>query len=462
MAKKVTQFACNVCGATFPKWSGRCDNCGSWDSLIEETKPNVKISNSLQKAGSGLGTPLQLQTLSDTSEPPPRISTKINEFDRAIGGGIVPGSAILVGGDPGIGKSTLLLQAATKMGQEQNIIYFSGEEAIEQIRLRAKRLGLLSPHLKLASTGHMGDILATMELEQPTMVVIDSIQTVYMPDLDSAPGTVSQVRTAAHALVDAAKRLNIAVVIVGHVTKEGQIAGPRMLEHMVDAVIYFEGERNHQFRILRSVKNRFGATDEIGVFEMGELGLIEVENPSALFLSDSDIEASGTAIYAGLEGSRPLLVEVQTLLAPSNYGTPRRAVVGADSARLNMIMAVLESRCGLNLANMDVYVNITGGLKINEPGADLAIAAALVSAATDKPIGKDTVVFGEIGLSGEIRAVSQPEKRLNEAARLGFINAFMPVPRKTKNTKAAKSDIKVAKKFKTIFSFVQEFGYKEK
>ncbi|MFV0432333.1 MAG: DNA repair protein RadA [Alphaproteobacteria bacterium] len=461
MAKKATHFACDICGATFPKWSGRCENCGTWDSLIEETKPAAKISANLQKAGGGIGTPLRLQTLADTSEPPARISTKINELDRAIGGGIVPGSAILVGGDPGIGKSTLLLQAATKMGQDQNIIYFSGEEAIEQIRLRAKRLGLNSPQLKLASTGHMGDILATMELEQPVMVVIDSIQTVYMPELDSAPGTVSQVRTAAHALVDMAKRLNIAVVIVGHVTKEGQIAGPRILEHMVDAVLYFEGERNHQFRILRGVKNRFGATDEIGVFEMGELGLTEVENPSALFLSDSDIEASGTAIYAGLEGSRPLLVEVQTLLAPSSYGTPRRAVVGADSSRLNMIMAVLEARCGLSLSNMDVYVNITGGLKISEPGADLAIAAALISAATDKPIGKETVIFGEVGLSGEVRAVSQPDKRLNEAARLGFTTAYMPYPRKKESMVKEGGNIKKLKKFKNIVSLMNEFGYSD-
>ncbi len=455
MAKKSTFFVCSTCGADYPKWSGRCESCGSWDTLTEEKKPQQKISANLQKAGGLSGSALKLHKLDESTPIAPRISTQIGELDRAIGGGVVPGSALLVGGDPGIGKSTLLLQAATAMGQHQNVIYFSGEEALEQIRLRAQRLGLNSPHLQLAATGHMGDILATMALEQPTLVVIDSIQTVYMPELDSAPGTVSQVRTAAHALVDAAKSLNIAVIIVGHVTKEGQIAGPRILEHMVDAVLYFEGEHNHQFRILRGVKNRFGATDEIGIFEMGELGLMEVENPSALFLSDSDIEASGTAIYGGLEGSRPLLVEVQTLLAPSSYGTARRTVLGADASRLHMIMAVLETRCGLSLSNMDVYVNVTGGLKINEPGADLAIAAALLSAATDKPIGRDTVIFGEIGLSGEIRPIGQPEKRLNEAARLGFEAAFMPIPKKTSRKK--KSIIKNEVQLKSIVDLAQRF-----
>ncbi len=459
MAKKNIYFICSTCGADYPKWSGRCDNCGSWDTLIEEKKPQKKVSANIQKAGGLSGSALKLHKLDEQSKVPSRISTQIGELDRAIGGGVVPGSAILVGGDPGIGKSTLLLQAATAMGQSQNVIYFSGEEALEQIRLRAKRLGLHSPYLKLASTGHIGDILATMALEQPSLVVVDSIQTVYMPELDSAPGTVSQVRTAAHALVDAAKSLNIAVIIVGHVTKEGQIAGPRILEHMVDAVLYFEGEHNHQFRILRGVKNRFGATDEIGIFEMGEQGLTEVENPSALFLSDSDIEASGTAIYGGLEGSRPLLVEVQTLLAASSYGTARRTVLGADSSRLHMIMAVLETRCGLSLSNMDVYVNVTGGLKINEPGADLAIAAALLSAATDKPIGRNTVLFGEIGLSGEIRPISQPEKRLNEAARLGFTKAFMPVPRK--NNCKKQTIIQNEVELKSLAALADIFGYNQ-
>ncbi len=462
MAKKTSKhFVCSVCGAAYKKWSGRCDTCDSWDSLMEEAKPLAKGATSLQKANISGGEPLKLSTLDEQSRPLKRISTKILELDRAIGGGLVPGSVVLMGGDPGIGKSTLLLQAATKMGQDHNVIYFSGEEALEQIRLRAQRLELKSPKLRLAATGHMGDILATMELDPPKMVVLDSIQTMFMPDIDSAPGTVSQVRNCAYAVIEAAKRLNIAVIIVAHVTKEGQIAGPRILEHMVDAVLYFEGERSHQFRILRGVKNRFGATDEIGVFEMTDQGLKEVENPSALFLSDHDIEASGTAIYAGLEGTRPMLVEIQTLLAPSTYGTPRRTVVGADASRLNMIMAVLETRCGLNLSAMDVYVNVTGGLKVIEPGADLAIAAALISASTDQPLGKDMITFGEIGLSGEIRPVRSPEKRLIEAERLGFSKCLCPIPRQSSQTSKDNSSTIKTHKLKTVLCLSAYFGYNQ-
>lgn len=457
MAKKTTHFVCSNCQATFSKWSGKCDHCGSWDTLIEETKASLKLSANLQKAVKG--DPLKLARLNDETPSVERIETDLSELDRVTGGGVVPGSVLLVGGDPGIGKSTLLLQAATKMGQKQKVIYFSGEEALEQIRLRAKRLELESPNLQLASTGHMGDILATMELVQPAMVVIDSIQTMYMAEVDSAPGTVTQVRNSAYALIEAAKRLNIAIFIIGHVTKEGQIAGPRILEHMVDAVLYFEGERSHQFRILRSVKNRFGATDEIGVFEMTHMGLGEVENPSALFLSDRQVEASGTVVYAGMEGTRPLLVEIQTLIAPTSYGTARRAVVGADSSRLNMIMAVLETRCGLTLSQMDVYVNVTGGLKVIEPGADLAIAAALVSAAIDQPIDNQTIIFGEIGLNGEIRPTQQPDKRLIEASRLGFTKAITPVPRKSKYMTQLNEYMKNIAELKTIVSLTDHMGY---
>lgn len=463
MAKKSSKhYVCSICGASYVKWSGRCDACDSWDSLIEETKPLAKITASLQKANVSGGEPLKLSGLDEQSTPAERICTGIKELDRTVGGGLVPASVVLMGGDPGIGKSTLLLQAATKMGQNRNVIYFSGEEALEQIRLRAQRLGLSSPKLKLAATGHMGDILATMELDPPAMVVLDSIQTMYMPDVDSAPGTITQVRNSAYAVIEAAKRLNIAVVIVAHVTKEGQIAGPRILEHMVDTVLYFEGERSHQFRILRAVKNRFGATDEIGVFEMTDQGLSEVENPSALFLSDNDIEASGTAIYAGLEGTRPMLVEIQTLLAPSSYGTPRRAVVGADSSRLSMIMAVLETRCGLNLSGLDVYVNVTGGLKVAEPGADLAIAAALISASTDQPLGKDMIIFGEIGLSGEIRPVRGPEKRLLEAERLGFRKSLCPIPRQSNQVSKPNFSTIKTHELKTVLCLSEYFGYNQK
>lgn len=365
--------------------------------------------------------------LKGTEASAPRRLCRINEFDRVLGGGLVPGSATLVGGDPGIGKSTLLLQVVCQLAKNYRVAYISGEEAIAQVRLRAARLGLSDVNCSLASATSVRDIVAAIdEAEAPDILIIDSIQTMYVDTLDSAPGTVAQVRTSAQELIRVAKKRDVALIIVGHVTKEGTIAGPRVLEHMVDTVLYLEGDRGHQFRVLRGVKNRFGPTDEIGVFEMTDKGLMEVANPSALFLADRRGDTSGAAVFAGLEGTRPVLVEVQALVAPTAYGTPRRAVIGWDSGRLAMILAVLEARCGVAFGNNDVYLNVAGGLRITEPAADLAVAAALLSSLTGEPVPVECVVFGEIGLSGEVRRVSQPELRLKEAVKLGFTQAILP------------------------------------
>jgi DNA repair protein RadA/Sms len=424
------------------KWAGRCDACGAWNSMIEEL-PREAVPKGLEAGG---GRALGFVGLTGPSMLPPRQKTGIIEFDRVCGGGLVPGSAILVGGDPGIGKSTLLLQAAAAVtGSTErpgSAAYITGEEAIDQIRLRAQRLGVAESPVLLAAASNVRDIIASIDRnDAPDLLVIDSIQTMYLDTLDSAPGTVSQVRGAAQELIRIAKRRGFVVVLVGHVTKEGVIAGPRVLEHMVDTVLYFEGERGHRFRILRAVKNRFGPTDEIGVFEMTDGGLVEVPNPSALFLGsrqdardpdqdDEDIAdsapVSGSAVFAGIEGTRPVLVEIQALVAPAVLGMPRRAVVGWDGTRLAMITAVLDARCGLPVGANDIYLNVAGGLRIAEPAADLAVAAALLSALSDIPVAGDTVVFGEIALSGEVRPVGHSEARLKEAAKLGFVEAWMP------------------------------------
>ena len=366
--------------------------------------------------------------LAGVSPPPPRVPTTIAEFDRVLGGGLVPASVVLVGGDPGIGKSTLLLQAGAALGQSsRRVVYISGEESVDQIRMRAARLGLTHAPMALAAATQLGDILASLtQFPDAALVVIDSIQTMWTDGVDSAPGSVTQVRAAAFELIRAAKTQGFALMLVGHVTKEGNLAGPRVLEHMVDVVLHFEGDRGHQFRILRGVKNRFGATDEIGVFEMTGAGLAQVANPSALFLAERRGNVSGSAVFAGLEGSRPVLVEIQCLLAPNPGGSPRRSVIGWDSGRLSMLLAVLETRCGLKLAMNDVYLNVAGGLRVNEPAADLAVAAALISAASDVPTDPQMVFFGEIGLSGELRQVAQAELRLKEAAKLGFGRAASP------------------------------------
>ena len=442
MARALTSYVCQSCGASFPKWAGRCEACGEWNTLIEEASgPPVGGRPMAGKplARGGTRHKLEFFELRGVSEPAPRRSTGIVELDRVTGGGLVAGSALLIGGDPGIGKSTLLIQATARLALEgARCAYISGEESIDQVRMRAARLGISDAPIELATATSLRDIAGALEAGRgPDVAVIDSIQTIYSDALDSAPGTVAQVRACAQELIRLAKKRGFALLIVGHVTKEGLIAGPRVLEHMVDTVLYFEGERGHQFRILRAVKNRFGATDEIGVFEMTDAGLREVPNPSALFLSERRGDVSGAAVFAGMEGTRPVLVELQALVAPSALGTPRRAVVGWDGQRLAMIMAVLDARCGFTIAGNDVYLNVAGGLRVGEPAADLAVAAALVSAVTGVPVPHDAVVFGEVGLAGEVRQVGQTVARLKEALRLGFEQALLPARRKGGSRKAS-------------------------
>jgi DNA repair protein RadA/Sms len=417
---------CSACGAAFPKWAGRCEACGEWNTL-EEQMPLPALPGGMKPSAARAGK-IDFVGLAGMSPPPPRVATTIEEFDRVLGGGLVPASVVLVGGDPGIGNSTLLLQAGTALGRAgRQVVYISGEESVDQIRLRAARLGLTEAPMALAAATQLGDILASLtQFPEAALVVIDSIQTMWIEGIDSAPGSVTQVRAAAFELIRAAKTQGFALMLVGHVTKEGNIAGPRVLEHMVDVVLHFEGDRGHQFRILRGIKNRFGATDEIGVFEMTGAGLAEVANPSALFLAERRGNVAGSAVFAGLEGSRPVLMEIQVLLSPNPGGSPRRSVIGWDSGRLSMLLAVLDARCGLKLAMNDVYLNVAGGLRITEPAADLAVAAALISAASDVPTDPSMVFFGEIGLSGELRQVAQAELRLKEAAKLGFSQAASP------------------------------------
>ena len=423
MLKARSSFVCQDCGTAYPKWSGRCDSCGAWNVLVEEQIP-ASVPKGL---GSKKGRKFPFVGLRGNEKQAPRRVSGIAEFDHVTGGGLVAGSATLVGGDPGIGKSTLLLQVAAALSANFKCAYISGEEAIDHLRLRAQRLGVEDASMSLATATNVRDINSSLsDAEAPDVVIIDSIQTMFIDSLESAPGTVAQVRTSAQELIRLAKRREFSIILVGHVTKDGQIAGPRVLEHMVDTVLYFEGEQSHQFRIMRAVKNRFGPADEIGVFEMSAAGLMEVANPSVLFLSQRPGEVNGASVFASMEGSRPVLVEIQALIATSTQATPRRAVVGWDSGRLAMVMAVLDSRCGLALGGSEVYLNVAGGLKIGEPAADLAVAAALVSSWTGVPVPPKTVVFGEIGLSGEVRAVSHRDSRLKEAEKLGFSCAIVP------------------------------------
>ena len=425
MAKSSSSFSCTECGAKHSKWSGRCDACGAWNSIVEDK--GISAGPPSKSLGARRGSAIELTDLATQETPPPRAQSGIAELDRVLGGGLVPASEILVGGDPGIGKSTLLLQAAAHFANSGlKTIYVSGEEASAQVRMRAQRLSLSEAPVKLAAETNLRDILTTLEAERPQLAIIDSIQTMWADNVESAPGSVSQVRAAAHELTSFAKRRGVAVILVGHVTKEGQIAGPRVVEHMVDTVLYFEGERGHQFRILRAVKNRFGPADEIGVFEMTGGGLSEVLNPSALFLSERGQPSPGSVVFAGIEGTRPVLVELQALVAPSPHSQARRTVVGWDSGRLAMILAVLEARCGIPFAGLDVYLNVAGGMKISEPAADLAVAAAILSAREDAALPAETVVFGEISLSGALRPASQTENRLKEAQKLGFTSAIAP------------------------------------
>ena len=417
---------------------GKCESCNEWNTIVAETVEAgpPKSLGSTKKSRTLDLTDLQV---TDTKKIM-RAQTGMGEFDRVTGGGIVPGSAVLIGGDPGIGKSTLLLQAVCALARKGlSCVYISGEEAVDQVRLRAQRLGLSDAPVALASATNVREIAATLEERKTDVLIIDSIQTMYVDTVESAPGTVSQVRTAAQELIRIAKKTGTSVFFVGHVTKDGQIAGPRVLEHMVDTVLYFEGDRGHHFRILRTVKNRFGPTDEIGVFEMNDAGLGEVPNPSALFLSQRQQNVTGSAVFAGLEGTRPILVEVQALVAPAPYGTPRRAVVGWDSNRLAMVIAVLEARCGLVFSGSEIYLNMAGGIRISEPAADLAVAAALISALQNSPVPSQAVYFGEIGLSGEVRPVSQQDLRIKEAAKLGFTEACC-AERPGKDKRAGRAD----------------------
>jgi DNA repair protein RadA/Sms len=426
MARDGALHVCQSCGAVHAKWSGQCPSCAAWNTLVvEEIGGRAPGALAPPKGRPPRG--LTFEGLDAETPTPPRIATGVGEFDRVCGGGVVPGSAILLAGDPGVGKSTLLLQVCAQAARRgARCAYISGEEAAGQIRARAQRLGLADATVQLAAETSLREIIDALKRERFDLAVVDSVQTLWSDAHEAGPGSVTQVRACATELVRLAKRRGLGLILVGHVTKDGQIAGPRVVEHLVDAVLAFEGERGYPFRILRGSKNRFGATDEIGVFEMSEAGLLEVLNPSALFLGDGAARASGAAVFAGMEGSRPVLVEFQALVAPSVYGTPRRAVVGWDAGRLAMVMAVLEARCGLGFATRDVYLNVAGGLRISEPAADLAAAAALASSALDAALPQDCVVFGEISLSGDVRPVSRMETRLKEAAKLGFSRALAP------------------------------------
>jgi DNA repair protein RadA/Sms len=428
MAKRQARFVCQSCGAVSSRWAGRCDACGEWNTIQEEEAVVDIMSAATGKAARTKGRRLALASLDAPPVEAPRIVTGIDEFDRVTGGGLVPGSATLIGGDPGIGKSTLLLQAAAALAKAgHGVVYVTGEEATAQVQLRARRLGADSAPVALAAETSVETILETLGAGRPpTLVVIDSIQTLHTSIAEASPGTVTQVRASAQALIRYAKTSGTAVILVGHVTKDGQLAGPRVVEHMVDAVLTFEGDPSHSFRLLRGTKNRFGPTDELGVFEMTSGGLSEVANPSELFLGERDVATPGAAVFAGMEGTRPLLVEIQALVAPSRLGTPRRAVIGWDSSRLAMVLAVLEARCGLVLSGHDIYLAVAGGLRIAEPAADLAVAAALVSSRAGVALPPDVVYFGEVSLSGRVRPVPHATGRLKEAAKLGFRGAVVP------------------------------------
>jgi len=432
MSKIKTFFQCQSCGYGSPKWIGKCPDCGSWNSFVEEkTVPVSKHAASLQSFGKPEAVYLQSIEGSDAD----RTTTGIKEFDRVLGGGVVPGSVILVGGDPGIGKSTLLLQAFSGLSKKSGkLLYVSGEESPQQIKMRADRLSVNSGSIILLPETSLEGILDSAARISPAAMVVDSIQTMYTQELLSAPGSVGQVRECAAKLMLFAKRSQIPVFIVGHVTKEGTIAGPRVLEHIVDTVLYFEGDRGHSYRILRTIKNRFGSTNEIGIFEMSDAGLREVDNPSELFLSERPKNVSGSTVVASLEGTRPLMVEIQALVSQTNFGMPRRTSIGVDFNRVNLLIAVLEKRAGMHLGGMDVFINVVGGLKIVEPAVDLGIIATIASSVKEVSIEPDTFVFGEIGLSGEVRAVAQAEARLKEAAKIGFKRAVIPAGNALKTT----------------------------
>ncbi|QZH74811.1 MAG: DNA repair protein RadA [Erythrobacter sp.] len=427
MAKPKKRYVCTECGSIASRWQGQCPDCAEWNTLVEDVPETAFAAKHHLASG---GRAIMFESLDAPTVPLVRRSTGIAEFDRALGGGLVPGCAILMGGEPGIGKSTLLLQAAAAIARTGGeVVYVSGEEATGQVRLRAQRLGLADAPLKLAAATSVRDILTSLgKGGAPDLLVVDSIQTMHSDMIEGAPGTVSQVRASAFELIRYAKETGTCLVLVGHVTKDGSIAGPRVLEHMVDTVMSFEGERSHQYRILRSLKNRFGAVDEIGVFAMEGHGLAEIANPSSLFLSGREEPIAGSAVFPAIEGTRPVLVEIQALIVRLQSGaTPRRAVVGWDSGRLAMLLAVLESRCGLSFSTAEVYLNVAGGYRLSDPAADLAVAAALISALADRPLAADAIWLGEVALSGEVRPVAHSALRLREAAKLGFKRASGPV-----------------------------------
>ena len=425
MAKPKTHFSCQTCGAQSPKWLGRCPECGGWGCLVEEAEESAASqARPAWGASTAQSKPVKLKDV--ISEADERRKTGIAELDRVLGGGVVEGSLVLLGGDPGIGKSTLLLAALERLSQKAPTLYVSGEESLKQTRMRADRLGVKSDNLHLFAETDAERILTAAEALKPCALVVDSIQTMFLPELGSAPGSISQVREVAGRLMAFAKRTGVPTFLVGHVTKEGSIAGPRVLEHMVDTVLYFEGERGHPFRILRAHKNRFGSTNEIGVFEMKGFGLAEVPDPSALFLSERPAGQSGSVVTSTLNGTRPLLVEVQALVAPTGYGTARRTAIGVDTNRVALLAAVLEKKVGVQLVGCDIFVNVAGGMQLSEPASDLAVCVALASSLRNIPLDPFTLVLGEVGLAGEVRAVGQIETRLTEAAKMGFKRVVLP------------------------------------
>ena len=426
MAKaKTSAFFCQNCGYESSKWMGQCPACREWNTFVEELVDRKALSTSGKIKPATEAKPVPLSAIKTSDEE--RISTSMPELDRVLGGGVVKGSLVLIGGDPGIGKSTLLLQVCRNLsGQNLSVLYVSGEESLQQIKLRAERIGTFSDHLELLCETSLDTIRTVIERNKPQIVVIDSIQTMYNENVSSAPGSVSQVRESTGVLMQIAKGMDISIFIVGHVTKEGVVAGPRVLEHMVDTVLYFEGDRHASYRILRAVKNRFGSTNEIGVFEMQKGGLVEVENPSEYMLSGKPENASGSVVACAMEGTRPMLMEIQALVCKTNFGMPRRTAAGLDYNRVNLLMAVLEKRMGMPLSAYDAYVNIAGGIRLNEPAADLGIVMAIASSYKNRPIDEDTIVFGEVGLSGEVRAVTMPEQRVSEAKKLGFKRCIVP------------------------------------
>ena len=420
-----TIYACQSCGYQAPKWLGKCPDCGQWQTFVEEYQSSNTAGSSIEGLLSAQREPVRIDEIEFDAEE--RISTGIGEFDRVLGGGLVPGTVILLGGDPGIGKSTLMLQALCSLaGKGLKVLYVSGEESIKQIRIRSRRLAAESPGLLVVSEIDIEAIISMAGKVKPDVLVIDSIQTMFCSDLSSAPGSVSQVRESAMKLMLLAKKTNLPTFLVGHVTKDGAIAGPRLLEHMVDTVLYFEGDRNHVFRILRSVKNRFGSTNEIGVFEMKEKGLDEVPNPSAAFLSERPLNSPGSIVTASMEGTRPILVELQALAGSTNFGTPRRTILGLDHNRVALLVAVMEKKLGMHLMGYDIFMNVAGGVKVDEPAVDMGIIAAVASSFLDRPVSEGSVVLGEVGLTGEVRAISHAETRVMEIKKMGFKRCLVP------------------------------------